>query len=156
MSDRAIETLLDEERRFPPDPAFAAQANAQPDIYDLDPDAFWEREGRERVSWFTPFETLSEWEPPFAKWYLTARSTSRTTASTATWRRGSASGSRTTGRASRATRARSRTPSSNARSCGWRTGSERWASAGARRSRSTWGWFPSWRSRCSPARGSAR
>jgi len=70
MSDRAIETLLDEERRFPPDPAFAAQANAQPDIYDLDPDAFWEREGRERVSWFTPFETLSEWEPPFAKWYL--------------------------------------------------------------------------------------
>ena len=41
MSDRAIETLLDEERRFPPDPAFAAQANAQPDIYDLDPEAFW-------------------------------------------------------------------------------------------------------------------
>ena len=46
MSDRAIETLLDEERRFPPDPAFAAQANAQPEIYDIDPDAFWEREGR--------------------------------------------------------------------------------------------------------------
>ena len=59
MSDRAIENLLDEERRFPPDPAFAAQANAQPEIYDLDPDAFWEREGRERVSWFEPFETLS-------------------------------------------------------------------------------------------------
>ena len=30
MSERAIETLLDEERRFPPDEAFAAQANAQP------------------------------------------------------------------------------------------------------------------------------
>jgi acetyl-CoA synthetase len=70
MSDRAIETLLGEERRFPPDPAFAAQANAQPEIYDLDPDAFWEREGRERVSWFEPFETLSEWELPQAKWYL--------------------------------------------------------------------------------------
>ena len=70
MSNRAIETLLGEERRFPPDPAFAAQANAQPEIYDLDPDAFWEREGRERVSWFEPFETLSEWELPQAKWYL--------------------------------------------------------------------------------------
>ena len=34
MSDHAIETLLDEERRFPPPPEFAAQANAQPDIYD--------------------------------------------------------------------------------------------------------------------------
>jgi acetyl-CoA synthetase len=70
MSDRAIETLLDEERRFPPDPAFAAQANAQPEIYDVDPDAFWEREGRERVSWFEPFEVLSEWELPFANWYV--------------------------------------------------------------------------------------
>ena len=46
MSDRAIETLLDEERRFPPDPAFAAQANAQPEIYDVDADAYWERVGR--------------------------------------------------------------------------------------------------------------
>ena len=70
MSDRAIETLLDEERRFPPDPAFAAQANAQPGIYDVDPDIFWEQEARARVSWFEPFETLSEWELPFAKWFL--------------------------------------------------------------------------------------
>ena len=47
MSDRAIDTLLDEERRFPPDPAFAARANAQPGAYDLDPDAFWQREPQE-------------------------------------------------------------------------------------------------------------
>ena len=70
MSDHAISTLLDEERRFPPDPAFAAEAVAKPEIYDRDPDVFWESEGRERVSWFEPFETLSEWEPPYAKWYL--------------------------------------------------------------------------------------
>ena len=70
MSDRAIETLLDEERRFPPDPDFAAQANAQPDIYDLDPDAFWEAQGHARVTWIEPFETLSEWRLPYAKWYL--------------------------------------------------------------------------------------
>jgi acetyl-CoA synthetase len=70
MSDHAISTLLDEERRFPPDPAFAAGAVAKPEIYDRDPDAFWESEGRERVSWFEPFETLSEWELPYAKWFL--------------------------------------------------------------------------------------
>ena len=26
---------------------------------EIDPDAFWEREARERVSWFAPFETPS-------------------------------------------------------------------------------------------------
>ena len=41
-----IDTLLLEERRYPPPPEFAAQANAQPSIYDEDFEAFWEREGR--------------------------------------------------------------------------------------------------------------
>jgi acetyl-CoA synthetase len=44
-----------EERRYPPPPDFAAQANAQPDIYDRDFEEFWETEGRERVTWFEPF-----------------------------------------------------------------------------------------------------
>jgi acetyl-CoA synthetase len=65
-----IDTLLLEERRFPPPSEFAAQANAQPGIYDEGWEAFWEREGRERVSWFEPFETLLEWKLPYAKWYL--------------------------------------------------------------------------------------
>src|SRR3712207_9405466 len=42
----------------------SAQANAQPEIYERDFDEFWETEGRERVSWFEPFHTLLEWEPP--------------------------------------------------------------------------------------------
>ncbi|MFL6687254.1 acetyl-coenzyme A synthetase N-terminal domain-containing protein, partial [Paraburkholderia graminis] len=46
------------------------RANAQPDIYDEDWQAFWEREGRERVTWFEPFTKLLEWEAPYAKWYL--------------------------------------------------------------------------------------
>jgi len=70
MSGQAIDTLLDEERRFPPDPAFAAQANAQPAIYDADPDSFWETEARARVTWLEDFHTLSEWELPYAKWFL--------------------------------------------------------------------------------------
>jgi acetyl-CoA synthetase len=66
----AIETMFLEERRYPPPPDFAAQANAQPDIYDRDFEEFWETEGRERVTWFEPFTELYEWEPPYAKWYL--------------------------------------------------------------------------------------
>ncbi|HXA63064.1 MAG TPA: acetate--CoA ligase [Streptosporangiaceae bacterium] len=65
-----IAALFVENRSYPPPADFAATANAQPEIYDQDPDAFWERAGRERVTWFTPFERLSEWNPPYAKWYL--------------------------------------------------------------------------------------
>ncbi|MGZ4370682.1 MAG: acetate--CoA ligase [Gaiellaceae bacterium] len=62
--------MLLEERRYTPDPEFARQANAQPDIYERDWDEFWETEGRNRVTWFEPFSKLYEWEPPYAKWYL--------------------------------------------------------------------------------------
>src|SRR5204862_291542 len=44
MSEQTIDTMLLEERRYPPPPEFAAQANAQPDIYDRDFDEFWETE----------------------------------------------------------------------------------------------------------------
>src|SRR5581483_4624539 len=59
-----------EERRFPPSPEFAAQANAKPDIYELSFEELWEREGRERVTWFEPFTQLYEWELPYARWYV--------------------------------------------------------------------------------------
>ncbi|MDQ3146180.1 MAG: acetate--CoA ligase, partial [Actinomycetota bacterium] len=69
MAEPAIETLFEEDRRYPPPPEFAAQANAQPDIYDVPFEEFWEREGRERVTWFEPFTSLLEWELPYARWY---------------------------------------------------------------------------------------
>ena len=69
MSDQAIETLFEEDRRYPPPPEFAAQANAKADIYDVPFEEFWEREGRERVTWFEPFTSLLEWELPYARWY---------------------------------------------------------------------------------------
>src|SRR5205823_10693221 len=61
-SGPAIETILLEERRYEPPPDFAAQANAQPDIYERGFEEFWEAEARERVSWFEDFEELYEWE----------------------------------------------------------------------------------------------
>ena len=66
----AIDALLLEERRYPPPEEFAAQANAQPEIYERDFEDFWTTAARERVTWFEPFETLYEWELPYAKWYL--------------------------------------------------------------------------------------
>jgi acetyl-CoA synthetase len=71
VSERqTIETMFLEERRYPPDPEFAAQANAKADIYERGFEELWEAEGRERVTWFEPFTELYEWEPPYAKWYL--------------------------------------------------------------------------------------
>src|SRR5204862_5958506 len=66
----AIETMFLEERRYPPPADFAAQANAQAAIYDEGFEAFWVREGRERLTWFEPFTELYEWEPPYAKFFL--------------------------------------------------------------------------------------
>src|SRR5215211_747441 len=68
----AIETLFLEQRRFPPPPDFAAQANINdPTIYDqaaADPQAYWAGEA-EKLDWYRPWDTVLEWDPPFAKWF---------------------------------------------------------------------------------------
>jgi acetyl-CoA synthetase len=66
----AIDALLLEERRYPPPPEFAAQANATTAIYERDFEEFWGTEARERISWFEPFTELYEWDLPYAKWYV--------------------------------------------------------------------------------------
>ncbi|HEV2457450.1 MAG TPA: acetate--CoA ligase, partial [Ktedonobacterales bacterium] len=67
-----IDALLQETRRFPPAPAFAAQANMHdPEVYAraaADPDAFW-AEAATRLDWFTPFQTVLDWQAPWAKWF---------------------------------------------------------------------------------------
>ncbi|MGC2206404.1 MAG: acetate--CoA ligase [Candidatus Dormiibacterota bacterium] len=67
---KRIDALQEEGRTFPPPRVFAAQANAQAGIYDRSLEDFWAEEGRQRISWFQPFDTLYEWNPPYAKWYL--------------------------------------------------------------------------------------
>ncbi|MBV9276956.1 MAG: AMP-binding protein, partial [Candidatus Eremiobacteraeota bacterium] len=67
----AIETLSDEQRRFPPPPNFAAKANAQPQIYEeaeRDVEAFWASWAR-KLDWIKPFTKVLEWNEPFAKWF---------------------------------------------------------------------------------------
>ncbi len=66
----AIDTLFTEQRRYPPPPEFAKQANAQPDIYNKSFDQFWTDEAKQRVTWFKPFDKLYEWNLPYAKFFL--------------------------------------------------------------------------------------
>jgi acetyl-CoA synthetase len=73
MTSQDIDALFSEKRTYPPPEEVARDANAGPGFYDRDPDEFWTEQGRQRVSWFTPFETLKEWRPPYAKWYLGGR-----------------------------------------------------------------------------------
>src|SRR3989440_1740700 len=70
VESRTIDTLLLEERRYPPPAEFAAEANAKADIYSRSFEEFWETEGRERFMGFEPFTKLLEWELPYARWYL--------------------------------------------------------------------------------------
>jgi acetyl-CoA synthetase len=68
-----LENLLTEERRFPPSPEFAAQANAQRDLYawaNADRPSFWAEQARELLSWEKPFEEVLDWSnAPFARWF---------------------------------------------------------------------------------------
>src|SRR5271156_1329602 len=67
-----IEALLHEQRRFPPSPEFAAQANAQPGIYEeaeCDYEAFW-KSWADKLEWIAPYDTVLEWNEPFAKWFV--------------------------------------------------------------------------------------
>src|SRR5690242_17674416 len=71
MSDQ-LDTLLDEQRRFPPAPGFTAQANAQAEMYPraaADPEAFWAGEAG-RLDWMKPWDKVLVWTPPHAKWFV--------------------------------------------------------------------------------------
>ena len=68
-----VDNLLTETRSFPPDPDFAAQANAGPELYDraaADGPGFWLDQTRELLSWRTePTEALDWSGAPVARWF---------------------------------------------------------------------------------------
>jgi acetyl-CoA synthetase len=71
MTDQ-LATLLSEQRRFPPDPNFAAAANAQPALLEqasADRLAFWDEQAR-FLDWMTPWRQTLEWTLPHAKWFV--------------------------------------------------------------------------------------
>ena len=70
MSDHTIADAVRRGAALSALAAFAAQANAQADVYERAVRGVLGANGRERVTWFEPFTELYEWELPYAKWYL--------------------------------------------------------------------------------------
>ena len=69
-----IEALADEQRRFPPSDAFKRTALAVgTEMYDEaaeNDEAFWARQAAELVSWDTEWDTILDWQLPYAKWFV--------------------------------------------------------------------------------------
>ncbi len=75
MSDggnQAIEALSTEDRVFPPPAAFRARANVtDASVYAraaADPEAYWAEQAAQ-LDWFKPWQSVLEWQPPFARWF---------------------------------------------------------------------------------------
>ncbi len=68
-----IQTLLRENRVFPPSEEFKAQANANdPAIYeraDADWQGWWS-EWADKLDWYERWHTVVEWDQPYSKWFL--------------------------------------------------------------------------------------
>ena len=68
-----IQARMIEERSFPPAEEFTAQAYLRDAaIYDTakaDPEKFWANWAA-KLDWFAPWETICEWNPPHAKWFV--------------------------------------------------------------------------------------
>jgi len=73
--ETSLSALLTEDRRFEPPAGLAAEANAQPDIYEQaakDRIGFWESQASE-LTWDTPWTEPLQWDPPYAKWFVGGR-----------------------------------------------------------------------------------
>ena len=71
-----IESVLQEERIFPPPPEFSAKAHIKSEAEldklraeaHTDPEAFWARMAEE-LHWFKKWDTVLKWDPPHAEWF---------------------------------------------------------------------------------------
>jgi acetyl-CoA synthetase len=72
VKDR-IDTLLDEQRTFPPPAAFRRAAHVQDDSLErrarADRTGYWADWARQ-LEWFQPWDRVLEWTPPHAKWFV--------------------------------------------------------------------------------------
>jgi acetyl-CoA synthetase len=72
----SFDVLLTEDRQYPPPEDFAHHANITDSaVYDraaADPEAFWSAQA-ENLSWFRRWDTVLEWDLPWAKWFTGGR-----------------------------------------------------------------------------------
>ncbi len=70
--ERALESLLQEERRFEPPAEFRSRANeSDGDVYRQageDPESWWAEWAR-KLDWYEPWTKVLSWDPPHAKWF---------------------------------------------------------------------------------------
>ncbi|HIK32183.1 MAG TPA: acetate--CoA ligase [Oscillatoriales cyanobacterium M59_W2019_021] len=78
MSSSTIESILQEKRTFPPSPEFSQNAKissmeAYQQLYDraaADPESFWEELAETELHWFQKWDTVLDWQPPVAQWFV--------------------------------------------------------------------------------------
>ncbi len=69
-----IDALAHEDRRFPPSPEFVASAHVTDGSLhaeaSADLEAFWARQATDLITWQQPWETVLDWQLPYAKWFV--------------------------------------------------------------------------------------
>ncbi len=77
QNEKGITSVLNERRKFKPSPAFSRLAHVKSmqaykrlcKAAERNPDAFWASLAKE-MDWFSPWKTVCDWNPPFAKWFV--------------------------------------------------------------------------------------
>jgi acetyl-CoA synthetase len=78
MSSIEIESILQEDRQFVPSAGFVENAWIQgPEAYKAlyersvaDPEAFWAEQAKAELHWFSPWQTVLDWQEPNARWFV--------------------------------------------------------------------------------------
>ncbi len=78
MSESNIKSILQEKRLFPPTAAFSQNAQIKSleeyqqlcDRAKSDPQKFWAELAEQELHWFQKWDTVLDWQPPFAKWFV--------------------------------------------------------------------------------------
>ena len=82
MSQPTIESILQEDRQFPPSAEFSQRARIKSledyqALYDrakADPLKFWSELAEQELHWFQKWDTVLDWNnPPFAKWFVNGK-----------------------------------------------------------------------------------
>ncbi len=81
MAETNIESILQEKRLFPPTAEFSQNAHIKSAedyqrLYDkaqANPEAFWAELAEQELDWFQKWDTVLDWQPPFAKWFVNGK-----------------------------------------------------------------------------------
>lgn len=81
MTEIAIESVLQENRLFPPSAEFSQNATIKSfeeyqQLYakaKADPQAFWAQLAEKELHWFEKWSEVLDWQPPFAKWFVNGK-----------------------------------------------------------------------------------